>query len=131
MKISFKGSVPQFNANWWNPSKYALARILQEYNEEAWSRERDPTTGLGWKARKDPKGSWPILRRSGKMQDKVKIRPVAVGIFATRTTSYGPFHMTGTSRMPARPWLGIPSTAIPEMTSVVRSAILKGKTLRF
>lgn len=131
MNITFKGSVPLFNENWWNSSKNPIADILQQDNEEAWSREKDPTTGKGWQARKKPTGDWPILRKSGKMQDKVKIRPVAPGIFATKTTSYGPFHMTGTSRMVARPWLGVPSSSVPKMTLVVKKAVLKGKTLRF
>ncbi len=131
MNITFKGSVPLFNENWWNSSKNPIADILQQDNEEAWSRERDPQTGKGWAPRKQPTGGWPILRKSGKMQDKVKIRPVGVGIFATKTTSYGPFHMTGTSRMVARPWLGVPETSVPKMTSVVKKAILRGKTLRF
>lgn len=131
MNITFKGSVPLLNPNWWNSSKNPIADILQQDNEEAWSREKDPTTGMGWQARKKPTGEWPILRRSGKMQDKVKIRPVGPGLFATKTTSYGPFHMAGTSRMVARPWLGVPSSSVPKMTQVVKRAVLRGKTLRF
>lgn len=131
MSFKFKGSVQLFNEKWWTSSKNPMADILQQDNEEAWSREKDPQTGQGWAPRKKPTGDWPLLRKSGKMQDKVKIKPVETGIFSTKTTSYGPFHMTGTSRMVARPWLGVPQSSIPKMTDVVKKAVLKGKTLRF
>ncbi len=131
MTFKFKGSVQLFNENWWASSKSPIADVLQQDNEEAWSRERDPQTGQGWKPRKQPTGGWPILRKSGKMQDMVKIRAVGAGVFSTKTTSYGPFHMTGTSRMAARPWLGVPQSSMPKMTMVAKKAILKGKTLRF
>lgn len=131
MSFKFSGSVQLFNPNWWGSSKNPMADILQQDNEEAWSRERDPQTGKGWAPRKQPTGGWPILRKTGTMQDKVKIRPVAPGIFATKTTSYGPFHMSGTSRMVARPWLGVPETSMPKLTAVVKKAIIKGRTLRF
>lgn len=131
MTFKFRGSVQLFNENWWGSSKIGLADILQQDNEEAWSRERDPQTGMGWAPRKQPTGDWPILRRSGTMQDKVKIRPIGIGLFATKTTNYGPFHMSGTRRMTARPWLGIPMSSIPKMESVVKKAIIRGRTLRF
>ena len=131
MNITFKGSVQFFNENWWKYSKNPIADILQQDNEEAWSRERDPQTGQGWAPRKEPTGAWPILRKTGRMQDKVRIRPQGVGLFATKTTNYGPYHMSGTSRMVARPWLGVPSTSMPKITMSVKKAVAKGKTLRF
>lgn len=129
--ISFKLQVPTFNEDWWGSSKNAIARILQEDNEAAWVQERDPQTGNAWAPRKQPTGGWPILRKTGKMQDKVKIRPVAIGVFATTTTSYGPYHMTGTKRMPARPWLGIPSKSMPRIETAVAEAILRGRPRKF
>jgi phage gpG-like protein len=131
VNITFKGSAQLFNENWWASSKMPIADILQQDNEESWSRERDPQTGQGWMARKTPTGTWPILRKTGTMQDRVKIKPVGVGLFATKTTNYGPFHMSGTSRMTARPWLGVPAMSMPKITVSVKKAIVKGKTLRF
>ena len=131
MNITVKGYVQLFNTNWWASSKNPIADILQLDNEEAWGQQQDPQTGQPWTPRKAPTGPWPILRKTGKMQDKVRIRPVDVGIFATKTTSYGPYHMSGTSRMAARPWLGVPLTSMPKITASVRKAVIKGKTLRF
>jgi phage gpG-like protein len=129
--INFKLQVPTFNEDWWGVSKNKIARILQEDNEESWARERDPQTGNAWAPRKQPTGGWPILRKSGRMQDKVRIRPVAFGVFATVTTSYGPYHMTGTSRMPARPWLGVPNKSMPQIETAVADAIFRGRPRRF
>lgn len=131
MNIKFRGSVQLFNENWWGPSKNPIADILQQDNEEAWSRERDPQTGSGWAPRKQPTGSWPILRRTGEMQDRTKIKPAGVGLFSARTVSYGPFHMTGTRNMVARPWLGVPMQSMPKITQVVKKSVIRGRTLRF
>lgn len=131
MNIKIRGSAQLFNENWWASSKGPIAEILQEDNEVSWMYEADPQTGKSWEPRRDSSGSWPILRKTGKMQDKVKIRPTGVGLFATKTTNYGPFHMTGTSRMVARPWLGVPMMSMPKINESIKKAILKGKTLRF
>lgn len=131
MNITFRGRVDLFNANWWAKAKNEMADVLQQDNEEAWSRERDPQTGAAWAPRKQPTGAWPILRRTGTMQDMVRIKPAGLGIFSTRTTRYGPFHMAGTQRMVARPWLGVPDQSMPKLTAAATRAAAKGKSLRF
>lgn len=138
--IKIKASVPQFNLNWWKSSKAELARTLQQDNELSWSQERDPQTGKGWaplsaryRARKNMIApGQPILRLTGKMLNTAKIRPgSSVGLFSARTkANYGIYHMTGTARMPARPWLGVPNLTVPKMESIVVKAIVKGRNKR-
>lgn len=124
--IEFKFSAPAVNFNWWDSSKGELARILQTHNEASWMSEREPNTGKKWSPRKQPAGTWPILRRTGAMQDSVKVRPGSgPGLFSTKSISYGPFHMTGTSRMVARPWLGVPDSSLRPMATVIAKHILK------
>ena len=139
--ITFRGTFSTFNENWWAGSRNEIASILQQDNEEAWSRERDPQTGQGWaplspgyKAWKDKNyGGRPILRLTGRMQDRTRIRPTGgVGLFSARSVAdYGIYHMTGTRFMPARPWLGVPMMSMPKITSSVARAIARGRTIRF
>lgn len=138
--IKIKASVPQFNLKWWESSRNELAGILQQDNELSWSQERDPQTGKGWaplsqryRAKKNAIApGQPILRLTGTMLNTAKIRPgSSVGLFSAKTRAdYGIYHMTGTTRMPARPWLGVPSVTVPKMESVIAKAISKGRNVR-
>lgn len=139
--INFTLSVPTLNENWWESSKNELARILQEDNRTAWGGEKDPQEERKWAPLSERYKEWkdsafpgqPILRLTGKMQDKTKIRPDSVkGLFNARMgADYGIYHMTGTSKMPARPWLGIPSMSMPRIETAVSKAILKGRNRKF
>lgn len=124
MEIKF--SVPDVNLDWWESSRGELSRILQRENQRSWESEADPNTGTKWAPRKQPTGNWPLLQRTGAMFDKVKVKPQnEVGIFATKSVSYGPFHMTGTSCMTARPWLGVPDSALSPMATAIAKHIFK------
>lgn len=139
--ITFSGRVSLFNENWWNSSRNEIASILQQDNEEAWSRERDPQEGTGWSPLSPRYQEWkdrnysgsPILRLTGRMQDGTRIRPAGgVGLFSARMGArYGIYHMTGTRFMPARPWLGVPTMSMPRITQSVARAICRGRTYRF
>jgi hypothetical protein len=139
--INFSLTAPSFNLNWWENSKNELSRLLLEDNQEAWGKEQDPQTQRRWaplspayaasKARAYPGA--PILRRTGLMEDRTRILPqVSRGIFTARMgASYGSYHMSGTLKMPARPWLGIPISSMPRMGEVIGKAILRGRNRRF
>lgn len=139
--ISFKLSVPTLNENWWESSRNEIARILQEDNRAAWGEEKDPQEGKKWAPLSARYREWksqaypgqPILRLTGRMQDRTRIRPEAArGIFSARMgADYGSYHMTGTSKMPARPWLGIPVMSMPRVEAAVAKAILRGRNRRF
>lgn len=139
--IKFSLTVPSFNTKWWEDSRDELSKILLEENQEYWDQETDPQTNKKWsplkpkyaelKSRKYPRA--PILRRSGAMLDNTKIIPRNTrGIFAARMgTSYGAYHMRGTSRMVARPWLGIPNTFLPKMQKTVSQHVFRKSNRTF
>jgi len=130
--IRFKLTVPTVNTNWWASSKNEIAKVLLEDNQQDWASERDPNTGSKWAPRKQPTGGWPILRRTGAMQDRTRIKPKdSIGIFVASTVSYGPFHQYGTNRMVARPWLGVPDRSLPRAAEIVGKSIFKGRSRTF
>ena len=114
---------PQFNLNWWEPTQEEWAPILLADQKPFWKDERDPDNGRPWQARKPPTGSWPILRKTGVMQDTAEIVPWQRG-YMVNTTFYGPFHQFGTSRMVARPWMGIPETSLQKLSGIAWKHIL-------
>ena len=127
--ISFKLTLPKVNENWWVSSKPKLTRIVEDYNKQSWSEERDPVDGSGWAPRKPPTGSWPLLRKTGKMQDSTRFSAPGVMLFTAKTSvNYGGFHMSGTSKMPRRRWLGIGPSVVPQMEREIAMHIFKGRT---
>jgi phage gpG-like protein len=139
--ISFTGTFPTFNTNWWAASKNEIAQQLLNDNQEAWAREVDPQENSAWSPLKPAYSAWkqrkypnqPILRASGQMFDRTRIRPeTSPGIFRAKMgAEYGKYHMTGTSKMGARPWLGIPQSSMPGISLAVINAINRGKDRRF
>jgi len=126
--IKFKLTVPKVNQDWWKSSKSKLTKLVEDYNKKSWSSESDPVTGSRWAPRKPPTGSWPTLRKSGKMQDSTKFSAPGTMLFTARTgVNYGGFHMSGTSKMPQRRWLGIGSPLISDMEKEVAKHIFKGR----
>ena len=125
--FGFKLTTPNVNYNWWKTSKNELNRLVEGYNKEKQAAQVDPVTLSPWKPRKPPTGSWPILRRTGKMLGSYKIKPAASPMmFNARTTSYGPYLQYGTSKMPARRWLGIGPELMDPMAAVVAKSVFKG-----
>lgn len=128
MSIKFKITIPKPNENWWKSSKNELLRMVEQHHTESWSSKEDPVTGNPWTPRKAPTGSWPLLRKSGKMLGSTKFkadnRPM---IFrATTNVNYGSFHQNGTSRMPQRRWLGLGGNFDDKFAKVVAKNIFKG-----
>lgn len=130
--IEFKfENLPQFNLDWWEPTQKAWAPVLLEDHKIAWRAQREPTLNKPWaaltdayakvKARKWP--GKPILRASGEMQDTVRIYRDGAG-FSVETAFYGIFHQFGTSKMVARPWLGVPEISLQRLTEIALKNIL-------
>jgi phage gpG-like protein len=57
------------------------------------------------------------------MQDNAKIRPKKDG-FEVKTEKYGRYHQFGTSKMPARPWVGIPDKSLKQIVPIAWKNIL-------
>ena len=130
--ISFRvRNLPTINLGWWKPTQKEWAPVLLRDHLVPWRQESDPTTGRPWaalsvnyrkyKAKRYP--GQPILRATGKMQDTAKIKPRGEG-FEVKTTKYGRYHQSGTTRMPARPWMGIPDTSLRHIVPIAWKHIL-------
>ncbi len=132
-KLTGSGAQP-FNLGWWKPTQIEWAPVLLKDHQAPWRRESDPTTGRPWaplsskygerKQRKWPGA--PILRADGTMQDTAIIQPWREG-FQVKTTPYGSYHQFGTSKMPARPWVGIPDDSLKKIAPIAWKNILPPK----
>ena len=91
-----------------------LGEAVAEGGEAAltaeFAKEADPA-GNPWAKRKTPTGSWPILRKTGRMYGSATARPLPSAAEFTVDTP-AEFHQHGTVRMVARPVL--PSGTLPE-----------------
>lgn len=129
MGFKLKLTMPKVNKDWYKNSKKELTDIVKQHNKESWSAAKDPVTSSPWTPRKAPTGSWPLLKKTGKMFGTTKItssnEPFS---FKARTVDYGKFHQYGTSKMPQRRWLGIGGEATSKMAKVIAGKIFKGKT---
>jgi hypothetical protein len=132
ISIAFKGKVLQpMNLNWWPPTQKEWAPLLTKSQDPFWKQESNPSNGRPWaslsreyaiqKAKKWP--GQPILRASGAMEDGARIVPENAG-FAAIVKSYGVYHQFGTKKMVARPWLGIPDTALQLLPAIAWKNIL-------
>jgi hypothetical protein len=129
-----KGGFTQFNLNWWKPTQKEWAPVLLKDHAVPWRQESDPTTGRPWvsltpkyaiaKLRRYP--GQPILRATGKMQDQAEILPKGEG-FEVKAAPYGVYHQFGTSRMAARPWVGIPDNSLKQIVPIAWKNILTQK----
>ena len=135
--IEFKlygDGVKPLNLNWWAPTQKEWAPVLLKDHQVPWRQESDPTTGRPWaklsskyaaqKAIKWP--GQPILRASGAMEDQAIIRPWKTG-FEVMARFYGAYHQFGTSKMPARPWVGIPDKSLIQIVPIAWKNILLPK----
>jgi len=114
---------PKFNLNWWEPTQKEWAPELLKEQKPFWHNEQNPSNGRPWRKRKEPTGDWPLLHKTGKMQDTAKILPEGKG-FMVSTTDYGPYQQFGTSKMVARPWMGIPEKSMATISSIAWKNIL-------
>ena len=131
MKLTMKLTTPKVNLNWWNSSKDKLVETVEKYHRDAWPTQRDPVTLKPWAPRKPPTGSWPLLRKTGLMQQTASFRygknPMT---FVATTTDYGPFLQFGTKFMVQRRWLGIGPKMLDPMARIIGQNIFKGKTIQ-
>ena len=114
---------PQFNLDWWKPTQKEWADVLLKDQKPFWRDEKNPSNGRPWEPRKKPTGDWPILNKTGVMQKTARIVPRNDG-FMVNTTTYGGFHQFGTSKMVARPWMGIPENSLKQLSGIAWKHIL-------
>jgi len=129
-KFKLTLTLPKVNQDWWKSSKRELNELVENYNRDNWPKQRDPVTLKPWAPRKAPTGTWPVLRKTGEMQDTTKFKVGKTPMdFIAKTVNYGPFHQDGTKKMAQRRWLGIGSTLLDPMAKVIGKNIFKGKNI--
>lgn len=120
------------NENWLSESLDEWIPVLRRDLLHYWERERDPQTGTSW-PELTPKyrnwkiknfGSLPKLILSGELLGTAEIRREGNQI-QVDAAHYGLYHLTGTSKMKARPWLGVPDVALKQLARISVSHILR------
>lgn len=84
----------------------AVRAAVEEQVFACFAGQRDPS-GNPWAARVTPTGSWPLLDRTGEGVSSVRVESARGGVNSIRVLSlpYMKFHVTGTERMVARPFV--------------------------
>jgi len=132
-KVKTNFGVKPFNLNWWEPTKTEWAPVLLDSNRPYWKNQTE-ADGRAWKPLSAKYRAWkngrygplPILRISGRMQDTAKVRAdLRNDRFYVETTKVGPYHQFGTSKMAARPWMGVPDSSLSKLASIAWKNILK------
>jgi phage gpG-like protein len=132
-KATGNGLIP-LNVNWWKPTQREWTPVLLDDNLPYQKREQDPTYGTPWKRLTPAYSAWkqqhfpgqPILRRTGLMLDSAYLTTRG-DTFLVRSTSYGKYHQFGTSRMAARPWMGVPDISLKHIVPIAWKNILSRK----
>jgi hypothetical protein len=131
MSIKMTLTTPLVNEYWWEASRNELTKVVERYNKQSWRKQADPVTQKKWQPRKPPTGSWPLLRKTGLMQNSAQFYTMQgkKGMFYAETVFYGPYMQYGTSTVPARRWLGIGRQMLDPMAKVIKKHIFKRGTV--
>lgn len=132
-KVQGNGLVPM-NLNWWRPTKEEWTPVLLDDQAQFWRQQVDPTYGRPWATLNPVYSKWkaerypgqPILRATGLMQDSAYIYTRG-NAFLVKSTPYGAYNQFGTSKMPARPWMGVPDISLKQIVPISWKNILSRK----
>ena len=133
IKVQGNGLTPM-NLNWWRPTKTEWTPVLLDAHPSFWRNQTDPTTGKPWQTLSPEYAPWkakhyagqPILRATGTMLDSAYIYTRG-NEFIVKSTSYGAYNQFGTSKMPARPWMGVPDISLKQIVPISWRNILSRK----
>lgn len=107
----------------------AVAEGVEQALAEEFAGEKGPD-GSPWAKRIPPTGSWPILRKSGRMYGSRVVRVIPRGSEFTMDAP-AQYHQHGTSRMVARPPFPHGSLPEPWRVAIERAALERlGSALR-
>jgi phage gpG-like protein len=128
---SKKTALSFFRPNWKVKTLREWGKVVLEDNKPFWAAQTT-TEGEPWapltpayrliKERKY-KGA-PILVASGTMLKSAYLRSSG-GKLLVVSTKYGKFHQFGTSKMTARPWMGIPASSVEVLPEIALKNILR------
>jgi hypothetical protein len=120
-----------FNENWWVPTNREWAPKIMNDHRQFWIAQKSPE-GKPWKPlspeykklKTSLFGNSATLRVSGEMQDTAQSYAWGSQVFV-KVTKIGLYHQFGTSKMSARPWLGVPKQSISRIPGIAWKYILK------
>jgi hypothetical protein len=130
-KVQGNGLTPM-NLRWWKPTQEEWVPVLLDDHPQFWKQQVDPTTGRPWQSLSNRYSAWkekhfpgqPTLRATGAMQDASFIFTKG-DQFLVRSTYYGGYNQFGTSKMPARPWMGVPDISLKQIVPISWKHILR------
>jgi len=99
--------------------------VLMDDHPQFWKQQVDPTYRRPWAQLTPRYAAWknknypgnPILRRTGDMLD-VSYIYTRGDKFMVKSTHYGAFNQFGTSKMAARPWMGVPDVSLKQIVPI-------------
>lgn len=132
-RITGNGLTPM-NLNWWKPTQSEWVPVLMDDHPQFWKKQVDPTTGRPWASLSPKYAAWkanrypgePTLRATGVMLDASYIYTKG-NQFLVKSTRYGAYNQFGTSKMPARPWMGVPDISLKQIVPISWKNILSRK----
>jgi phage gpG-like protein len=133
--IRFKvQGLTKLNTRWWTPTKQEWTPVLLDDHPQFWKRQVDPTTQRPWAALTPNYKAWksvnypgqPKLRQTGLMQELAYIYTKG-NRFLVKSTPYGGYQQFGTSKMVARPWMGVPDISLKQIVPIAWKNILSPK----
>jgi phage gpG-like protein len=130
LRVQGNGLIPM-NLNWWKPTQREWTPVLLDDHPQFWKKQVDPTYQVPWAPLSPKYAAWkgqnypgqPILRASGLMQELAYIYTKG-DQFLVKSTDYGAYNQFGTSRMPARPWMGVPDVSLKQIVPIAWKNIL-------
>ncbi len=133
IRVQGNGLTPM-NLNWWQPTKREWTPVLLDDHPQFWKRQVDPTYQRPWQQLSPKYAKWksqnypgqPILRATGLMQDIAYIYTRG-NVFYVKSTDYGQYQQFGTSKMVARPWMGVPDISLKQIVPISWKNILSRK----
>jgi phage gpG-like protein len=133
IRLKVQNLIP-LNTKWWKPTKEEWVPVLIDDHPQFWKKQVDPTYQRPWDRLTPKYASWksknfpgqPILRATGLMQDVAYIYTRG-NVFMVKSTHYGKYHQFGTSRMVARPWMGVPDISLKQIVPIAWKIILSRK----
>jgi hypothetical protein len=132
-KVTGNGLTPM-NLNWWRPTKEEWVPVLLDDHPQFWKQQVDPTYKRPWAQLTPRYARWkgqrypgqPTLRATGLMQDIAHIT-VRGNVFSVVSTHYGKYQQFGTTKMTARPWMGVPDISLKQIVPIAWKNILSRK----
>ena len=134
IRFRVTGTTKPFKLGWWKPTRAEWVPVLLDDHPQFWKKQVDPTTGRPWDGLSPRYNAWkqkhapgqPTLRLSGLMQDASFIFTRG-NQFLVKSTPYGAYNQYGTSKMPARPWMGVPDISLKQIVPIAWKHILTKK----